>query len=272
MPSPRLDVQRIAVLVALSALGGLIVGTLTAAAVAPIGVVVGWLFGGVVGLVVSPVPAALLYRKPLARGWLLMVVPAAVVGVAAGSSENPGVAMLSIVTFLAMAGAGFFLLPDTQLGVLPGVCWSCRYDVRELRRCPECGALQSRRPRPLPQGARLGIAGAIIVVGFLAPLLMGLAAAWERHRPRSTAEWVELLGNNDMQIQWEARHALETGPIDPVISAMKHRNATVRENAAWVLEVRGDAAAREALMMAMGDPDPRVRDRAAEAIKAIDLR
>ncbi len=263
---------RVVGIVAISAVAGACIGTIGAVMCTPIGAPFGFMGGAVIGLLVSPILLFALIRKPLPLACLLVAAPSLMAVVLGGIAQNPGVCLLSVVVFVGMAAVCGLVLQDRPQTVAPERCAKCGYDVGSLAQCPECGMVMGSGLQPdtgARRQARLGIAFAILLLAVI-PVLGGSGwAAYQRHRHRTTAELIEQMGDNDMEIQWESRHALEAQGAQPLIRALRHPKAGVRMNAAWALEDLRDPAARDELTRLLNDPDRYVRERAQRALNAI---
>jgi hypothetical protein len=264
----KVPAGRIAVFVAASVGMGAIIGGIAAGIMAPFAAFFGVVGGAIVGLIVSPVIVVLLGRKPILRALALVLGPSIAAGVLGGFSLHPGVSLLAIVVYLGMAGVASVLLADAANLVPAGCCVRCGYEVKDLPKCPECGwdrGARAPESRTLPRRDRLVLA-AVAAAGGLG--LLGYAV-YERHRVRSTAELVDQLGANDMQLQWEAQHELAKREPAALVKALDDPRVGVRRNAAWALEDVRDPTARPALKRLLNDPDPWTRDHAKRALERL---
>lgn len=232
----------------------------------PFGVVA----GGVLGLLISPAIAALLYLRELRFAIPLVLFPTLIVAIVGGWSTNPAIALLSVIVFVASAIVAYLAMPALPRFTSPTACVNCGYDRSGLSVCPECGTSGTVAPKyALSRPMRTAAVILAAVLGIGLPLSLAAYAAYDRHRSRTIEEWVERLGHNDMQIQWEARQAVAKAGSGPAIQALAHPNPAVRRNAAWVLQDLRDPAAKSVLQAALQDPDPWVRDHAQKALNGL---
>lgn len=240
----------------------------------PIGAFVGLTVGAIIGVFVTPFIIGALHKKPLEIAWPIVILPPIVPAMFAGASGSLAAVIATVVVFCAMAAIASLVLADIPERVLPGICKKCGYDAKELATCPECGVpteaepqaganrpTDAKAPGPVLTVALICILGVILPTGFT------IHAHHERHRARTPAEWVERLGEHDMQIQWEARRAVSRAGLATTLSAATHPDRNVRTNAMWVLEDFRGPEVRAALEAALSDPDRYVRDRAAETLR-----
>ncbi len=261
----KIPARRIMLLVAASVCIGATVGGCAVAILAPFVLSFGIVGGAIVGVIVSPVLVALLGRKPPLRALAIVIGPSLIAGVLGGLSLNPAVSLLAIVVFLGMAGVASAVLADDPSLIRLGTCRTCGYEVNDLSTCPECGTDQANAVpdgRTVNRRIRLAFALAVAAGGLG---LLGFAS-YNRHRVRSTAELVDQLGDNDMQLQWEARHELAKRDSAALIAALSDPRVGVRRNAAWALVDIRDPAARPALTRLLNDPDRWTRDYANQAL------
>jgi hypothetical protein len=260
---------RIPGILLLSIGGGVLVGWIAATTVSPIAAPFGAAFGMIVGVAVSPLLLATLRNRPLIPSALIILPPSLAVAFLSGLSGNPLITMFSVIVFCAMAVVASQVLPAISPPTRPGHCHVCDYERGDLPRCPECGNGKDDELelKPTPRSRRRLLTA--VALGLLIPAVGAGYAAYERHRPRTTAEWIERLGHNDVQIQWEARQALMRRGQAPLIQAMTHPKAGVRRNAALALGVLGDPSAREVLEAALNDPDWHVQKEAERALEKL---
>lgn len=268
---------RTALIMSFSIASGVLVGALAGGTIDLFLLPYGASFGAIVGLFCSPILIAALWRRPLLLATCMILPPAMVTAIIAGQSGEVGTTLLSVVVFIGMACIAGQLLPELPLRIREGCCRECRYELGDLPCCPECGTPAGFDPSlPLPsppsRARRLAWAIALMITTVMLPMAAASHAAWDRHRPRTTAELIEMLGDNDIRIQAEARRALRPLGAPVMIEAMQHSDPQVRRRAAKALGEIRDPSAREALEAALTDPDRNVQHEALSALRALGAR
>lgn len=248
-------------------------GGVSAMMVAPFAAPFGAVYGALIGLVLAPALVAALMRKSELVGGALIFGPATLVGVLAGIASQPLWSMfLAAEVYMSMAAVAWLVLPDTYPRKHRSECGACGYSIQGLARCPECGRAVNERQGGISQAGARGrrlTACVVVALGVLLPLSFGTGLVVKRYKPRTTEEWIEQMGDNDMQLQWEARHALVAQGREPLLRALGHKYGGVRANAAWALEELRDPSTREALQRTARDPDPYVRKHVQDALDAL---
>lgn len=255
-----------------SVVGGAVIGGIAALAIVPFGCPFGVFFGATFGLAVSPWVTYCLRRKPFIVFIPGVFLPALFVALLAASSGSPPLTLLSVVTFFALPAAIALVIPDDDSIFDPGKCRACGYEIAGLTRCPECGRPVnglSAIERP-GQRVRWAVAVMIALVGFVLPLGLAGAAAYDELRPKTTAEYIRQLGDNDMERQHRACVALTARPLSELLPLLNDPNPGIRANAALTVAMKGDPDGRAAIAALVNDPVPWVSERARAAVELLD--
>lgn len=133
------------------------------------------IFGGAIGLVLSPLHLLLLYRRPEVAMFKLVWGMTLSVTLLTGILSGPFCVVLSIITSIVAVICASLGLPRIHAAT-PGICSACDYQVDALQRCPECGTPNtSATPRILP--AISPLAATIIAVIWLGLVAVNVAFA-----------------------------------------------------------------------------------------------
>lgn len=249
------------------------IGGIGAISIAPFVCSIGLVFGAMVGLAVSPCVTYCLRRKPLIAFALGVFLPALLVAVLAAASGNPLVTLLSVVTYAIMPPALEMVLPDDDSIFDPGKCRACGYEITGLARCPECGRPVPGMASPIKLAGRRSRwvgAGVLVLLGFVLPLGLAAAAAYDELRPKRTVDYIRQLGDNDIERQHRACIALTARPLSELLPLLNDPNPGIRANAALTVAMKGDPDGRAAIASLVNDPVPWVSERAKTAIELLD--